>query len=128
MDAARTSDDTPGVGDDTLRAWRADAPPPGSPVVHDIRIDDLRAEASKAVTHGANTLRAVIQRYRVAYADELSRWQALRDDLDAAERYRRDRRPDDGTSPVALERDDDARAENDRIRMLQLDFEALGRE
>jgi two-component system, NarL family, sensor histidine kinase DegS len=131
MDAARTSDETPGVGDDALRAWRADAPPGGSAVVRDIRIDDLRAEASKAVTHGANTLRTVIQRYRVAYADELSRWQALRDDLDAAERYRRDRRPSDGASPTPAEHesaDADARAENDRIRMLQLDIEALGRE
>ena len=66
MDAARSSDET-----------RA---------VRDVRIDGLRAEASEAVSYGANTLRGVSQRYRAAYSDELVRWQSLRDELDAAER------------------------------------------
>ena len=58
MDAARSSDD--------IRT------------VRDARIDGLRAEASEAVGYSANTLRTVSQRYRTAYAEELSRWQALR--------------------------------------------------
>jgi hypothetical protein len=64
MDAARSSDDTM--------------------TVRDVRIDGLRAEASEAVGYSANTLRAVAQRYRTAYTDELARWQELRDELDAA--------------------------------------------
>lgn len=124
MDAAQTSDATPGVGDDTLGERGARAPHPGSGPVRDARIDGLRAEASQAVSSGANTLRTVIQRYRVAYADEITRWQALRDDLDAAERFRRDGRLREGDDSAAAE----ARAENDRIRTLQLDAEALGRE
>ncbi len=66
MDAARSSDD--------IRT------------VRDVRIDGLRAEASEAVGYSANTLRAVGQRYRTAYAEEFNRWQALRDELDAIER------------------------------------------
>jgi two-component system sensor histidine kinase DegS len=54
--------------------------------VHDARIDGLRAEASEAIAYSANTLRAVSQRYRSAYAEEHARWQALRDELDAIER------------------------------------------
>ena len=54
--------------------------------VHDARIDVLRAEASEAIGYSANTLRAVIQRYRSTYADEHARWQDLRDELDAVER------------------------------------------
>jgi two-component system sensor histidine kinase DegS len=48
--------------------------------------DSLHAEAKAALAYSANTLRAVRERYREAYADELSRWQDLRDDLDALER------------------------------------------
>ncbi len=126
MDAAQTSDATPGVGDDTLGERGVRAPHPGSGPVRDARIDGLRAEASQAVSSGANTLRTVIQRYRVAYADEITRWQALRDDLDAAERFRRDGGLADGEGSAIGAAE--ARAENDRIRTLQLDAEALGRE
>ena len=66
MEAARSDDDTRGV--------------------RDARIDGLRAEASEAIGYSANTLRAVSQRYRTAYAEEHARWQALRDELDALER------------------------------------------
>ncbi|HET9615271.1 MAG TPA: histidine kinase dimerization/phosphoacceptor domain-containing protein, partial [Candidatus Limnocylindrales bacterium] len=55
-------------------------------VVRDVRIDGLRAEASEAVGQSANVLRDVSQRYRQAYADELARWQSVRDQLDVAER------------------------------------------
>jgi two-component system sensor histidine kinase DegS len=64
-------------------------------VVRDVRIDGLRAEASEAVSHAANALRTVSQRYREAYADELARWQSVRDQLDVAERGR-----DDGGAPL----------------------------
>ena len=48
--------------------------------------DTLQAEAAAAVSYGANALRAVRDRYREAYAEELDRWQELRDELDALER------------------------------------------
>src|SRR5882762_1110431 len=48
--------------------------------------DTLQAEAAAAVSFGANALRAVRDRYREAYAEELDRWQELRDELDALER------------------------------------------
>jgi signal transduction histidine kinase len=76
MDAARSSDDTLAV--------------------RDVRIDGLRAEASEAVGYSANTLRAVGQRYRTAYTDELARWQVLRDELDVAERSSAGRAPSSG--------------------------------
>ncbi|MDQ6796177.1 MAG: sensor histidine kinase [Chloroflexota bacterium] len=57
--------------------------------------DTLQAEAAAAVSHGANALRAVRDRYREAYAEELDRWQELRDELDALERRSLDvRRPE----------------------------------
>jgi signal transduction histidine kinase len=113
MDAARSSDD--------IRT------------VRDARIDGLRAEASEAVGYSANTLRTVGQRYRTAYADEFSRWQALRDELDAIERARpeshgprpdyEDRGPDEAAISAA-----EAGAEDDRVRALRSDVEAVGRE
>ena len=113
MDAARSSDD--------IRT------------VRDARSDGLRAEASEAVGYSANTLRAVSQRYRTAYADEFTRWQVLRDELDAIERGRPADRghsaADDGRTP-----DDDAAeaaeagAEDARVRALRTDVDAVGRE
>ena len=50
------------------------------------RFDELHAEAKEAITFAANTLRAVRDRYRAAYLYDLSRWQALSDDLGALER------------------------------------------
>jgi len=50
------------------------------------RFDGLVAEASAAVGYGANTLRTVRERYREAYADALTRWQALRDELEQWDR------------------------------------------
>jgi two-component system, NarL family, sensor histidine kinase DegS len=46
-----------------------------------IRFDELQAEAAEALSYSANTLRAVRDRYRQAYLDDLARWQTLRDDL-----------------------------------------------
>jgi len=112
MDAARSSDD--------IRT------------VRDARIDGLRAEASEAVGYSANTLRAVSQRYRTAYAEEFSRWQVLRDELDAIERGRpadRGHAGDDGriTEDGAAEAAE-AGAEDARVRVLRTDVDAVGRE
>jgi len=113
MDAARSSDD--------IR------------ILRDARIDGLRAEASEAVGYSANTLRTVSQRYRTAYAEELSRWQALRDELDSIERgrpeshrhqtYDDDRGPDIEAAAAA-----EAGAEDARIRALRTDVDLLGGE
>jgi two-component system sensor histidine kinase DegS len=52
------------------------------------RFDGLHAEAKAALGYAANSLRAIRERYRDAYLDELGRWHRLRDDLE-----RKDRRP-----------------------------------
>ena len=113
MDAARSGDD--------IRT------------VRDARIDGLRAEASEAVGYSANTLRAVGQRYRTAYADELAQWQTLRDELDAVERGRpeppgrragyEDRGPDEAAISAA-----ESGAEDDRVRTLRTEVDGIGRE
>jgi two-component system sensor histidine kinase DegS len=118
MDATRSEDDTRGA--------------------RDTRIDGLRAEASAAVAYSANTLRAVSQRYRTAYADELARWQALRDDLDEIEKRHaeeprraageaREAAPEDSERSQAAEAAE-AGAEDARQRALRLEVETLGRE
>lgn len=52
----------------------------------DHRFDGLHAEAKAALGYSANSVRAIRDRYREAYHEELARWHALRDDLDAIER------------------------------------------
>ncbi len=112
MDAARSSDD--------IRT------------VRDARIDSLRAEASEAVGYSANTLRAVSQRYRTAYADDFNRWQGLRDELDALERGRPeppvmhllDGNEEDSDAAEAAE----AGAADARLRLLRSEVDHLGRE
>ena len=52
----------------------------------DSRFEGLRAEASAAVGSGANTLRAVRERYREAYAEASERWMTLRDELETLDR------------------------------------------
>jgi two-component system sensor histidine kinase DegS len=120
MDAARSSDDTMAV--------------------RDVRIDGLRAEASEAVGYSANTLRAVSQRYRTAYTDELARWQELRDELDAAERSTSPDGPARSTldgSPSAATGDGEGAAaayaaevgaEGARVRALRSQVDSLGGE
>jgi len=49
------------------------------------RFDELHAEATEALAYAANTLRAIRDRYRGSYLDDLSRWQALADDLGSLE-------------------------------------------
>ncbi len=128
MDAARSSDET-----------RA---------VRDVRIDGLRAEASEAVGYSANTLRAVAQRYRSTYTDELARWQALRDELDGVERGAAvsalqrhgvgaeiaDERDGNGAGSASSTDDHEAAlaaeagAEDARVRGLRAEVDALGQE
>jgi two-component system sensor histidine kinase DegS len=50
------------------------------------RFDGLHAEAKAALGYGANSLRAVRDRYREAHQDELGRWHRLRDELDRIDR------------------------------------------
>ena len=52
----------------------------------DGRFDELHAEAKAALAYSANNLDAVTGRYRADYLEELGRYQALRDELDALER------------------------------------------
>jgi two-component system sensor histidine kinase DegS len=112
MDAPRSEDDTRGA--------------------RDARIDGLRAEASEAVGYSANTLRAVSQRYRTEYAEELARWQGLRDELDAVEQ--RDatgpRRPAAEAAATAAEAAEaaEAGAEDGRQRALRLEVDTVGGE
>jgi two-component system, NarL family, sensor histidine kinase DegS len=49
------------------------------------RFDELHAEATGALSYAGNTLRAVRDRYRAAYLDDLARWNELSDDLGALE-------------------------------------------
>jgi two-component system, NarL family, sensor histidine kinase DegS len=94
--------------------------------VRDSRFDGLHAEATAAVGYSANTLRSVRERYREAYAEELGRWQTLRDELDTE-----DRSPDPShvTSGSALvDRAADAAeagADDARLRALRGDVDAL---
>ncbi len=50
------------------------------------RFDELHAQTTEALAYAANSLRAVRDRYRTAYLDDLSRWEALTDQLGALER------------------------------------------
>ena len=118
MDAARTGDD--------IRT------------VRDARIDGLRAEASAAVGYSANTLRTVAQRYRAAYAEEFTRWQELRDELDMIERGHLEVHGHgsadhlDGRGAVSTTNAEaiaaEAGAEDARVRAIRTEVDVLGRE
>jgi two-component system sensor histidine kinase DegS len=111
MEAARSDDDTRGA--------------------RDARIDGLRAEASEAIGYSANTIRAVSQRYRTAYAEEHARWQALRDELDTIERRQIDgsRRSlsvvGDAADANEAAEAAEAGAEDARLRALQAEVNAV---
>jgi hypothetical protein len=75
----------------------------------DSRFEGLHAEASAAVGCSANTIRQVREGYRRAYADALSRWQDLRDELDGIDRSPRyDSRPSTAGDPAAVRTTDEA--------------------
>ena len=104
-------------------------------------IDALHAEAIAAVNDSANLLRTVRERYRAAYNEELTSWQAMRDELDALERRAPDSRPrlisthdieGAGTSDASAADPDtagtvDSGPEDARVRTLRSDVGALGR-
>ncbi len=50
------------------------------------RFDELHTEAAEGLAYAANTLRAVRDRYRAAYLDDLTRWQGLSDELGLLDR------------------------------------------
>jgi two-component system sensor histidine kinase DegS len=94
---------------DTLRPMDV---PRGEPA--GTRFDELHAEAAESLAYAANTLRAVRDRYRTAYLDDLSRWQALADDLGSLEQAGADdRAPGGGQAAAAAE----AGASDLRLRM-----------
>ncbi len=64
------------------------------------RYDELHAEAAEALSYAANTLRAVRDRYRTAYVEDLARWETLDDDLTTYERQLADAdQPPNGHEP-----------------------------
>ena len=93
----------------------------------DSRFDGLHAEAKAAVGYSANTLRSVRERYREAYSDSLTDWQALRDELDAQDRGTNDlARARSTTAPVDRAADAaEAGADDFRRRALRSDVETL---
>ena len=94
--------------------------------VRDRRFDGLRAEATAAVGYSANTLRSVRERYREAYSDVLSRWQSLRDELDAEDRAPNDEHPLSSTAAVdRAAYATEAGAEDARRRTLRGDVDLL---
>ena len=95
----------------------------------DGRFDELHAEAKAALSYSANSLGAVIGRYRAAFLEELARYQALRDELDALERRPRgepaaDGGAEAGPGPSAVEAAE-AGADDARLRILRSDVERL---
>ena len=95
------------------------------------RFEGLHAEATEAVGYSANTLRGVRERYREAYAEVLGRWQALRDDLETADRGPRDARPRlvaQGASDDSAAEAAEAGAADARLRALRGEVESLGGE
>jgi two-component system, NarL family, sensor histidine kinase DegS len=93
----------------------------------DGRFDGLHAEAKTALGHSANTLHAIRERYREAYHDQLTRWQGLRDNLDAV-----DRRSTANTAMAAGRSDPASAAEADaedvQTRALRADVDELAAE
>jgi two-component system, NarL family, sensor histidine kinase DegS len=138
MDAARLDPETRDADAHEVHDPRAARDPGDTRKASEASIDALHAEAIAAVNDSANLLRTVRERYRGAYNEELSRWQAMSDELDALERRAPDSRPrlmstheteasaanpstaDAGPSPAS--------AEDARVRALRSDVGSLGHE
>lgn len=140
MDASRAPDDarptlseatlSPGLQAEDLpgsapRPGTGAAPPPTEPRSaettsrtpdRDSRFDGLHAEAKAAIGYSANSLRAIRERYRTLYLEELSRWHDLRDELERLERGQRPRTPGATVDPAAAA---EAGAEDARLRELR---------
>jgi signal transduction histidine kinase len=52
----------------------------------DARFDELQADAKAALSYSANTIDAIVERYREAFREAHARYQAVRDEVDALER------------------------------------------
>jgi two-component system sensor histidine kinase DegS len=99
------------------------------------RFDGLHADAKAALGYSANTLRAVRERYREAYLEELGRWHSRRDELDRLSRIPLDEahaassagaREIEGNGDTGrLARAAEGEAEDSRIRDLRLEEELL---
>ena len=83
----------------------------GATDARDSRFEGLHAEASAAVGYSANTIRGVRERYRQAYAEALTGWQELRDDLDGIDRTPGAGRSREGTAERAGPVDEDGSAD-----------------
>ena len=95
----------------------------------DSGFEGLHAEASAAVGYSANTIRQVRERYRRAYADALSRWQDLRDEIDGIDREPRpDATPSAGEDPAADGETDAAGASAAQRKTLRGKIESLSQE
>lgn len=88
------------------------------------RFDSMHAEAKAALGYSANSLRAVRERYREAYVEELSTWQALRDELETFERRPRPDRGADAPVPTPVEAAE-AGAADARLRELRREVERV---
>jgi two-component system, NarL family, sensor histidine kinase DegS len=144
MDAARMDPETRDEDAHEVHDPRAAGDPRDMDEASEASIDALHAQAIAAVNDSANLLRTVRERYRAAYNEELTRWQAMSDELDALERRAPDSRPrlispDDtettGTSAAGAADSDaadsgaqEAGAEDARVRILRSDVGGLGRE
>jgi two-component system sensor histidine kinase DegS len=143
MDAARMDPETRDEDAHEVHDPRAARDPGDMHDVGEASIDALHAEAIAAVNDSANLLRTVRERYRAAYNEELTSWQAMSDELDALERRAPDSRPrlisahdteTAGTSAAGAADTDaadtvagDAGVEDARVRTLRSDVGGLGR-
>jgi two-component system, NarL family, sensor histidine kinase DegS len=104
----------------------------GATDARDSRFEGLRAEASAAVGYSANTIRGVREQYRTAYAEALSRWQDLRDELDGV--HRTPPLAPVGTNPARRAEPDQPvdptvdRLRDDQRRSLRSEVESLAKE
>ncbi|HWP62774.1 MAG TPA: sensor histidine kinase [Candidatus Binatia bacterium] len=88
----------------------------------DSRFDGLHAEAKAAIGYSANSVRAIRERYREAYLEELARWQTLRDELERLERAGRPNRPVEAVDPASAA---EAGADDARLRDLRREVALL---
>jgi len=142
MDAARMDPETRDADAHEVHDPRAARDSRDMDEASEASIDALHAEAIAAVNDSANLLRTVRERYRAAYNEELTRWQAMSDELDALERRAPDSRPrlisehdaeTTGTSAAGASDPDtadtaDAGVEDARVWTLRSDVGGLGRE
>jgi two-component system sensor histidine kinase DegS len=95
----------------------------------DARFDALMAESQAALTYAANTLRKVRTKFREAYLAELTRWEALRDEIDehAAEKLKaEDGRGEPGASNGAYNNGTGDATASARAGALRRELSVLG--